>query len=422
MAKSPVVILYDSAGVAMAVENGVATPANTKGVIVAGVEGANTRFMRTASDGTVRIDPSGTTTQPISAAALPLPAGAATEATVATLSTEAKLEAVRALLATIDADTSTLAAVDYATQTTLEAARVLLASLDGKDFATQTTLAAILVDTGQMEALLTTIDADTSALAGVDYATSAKQDTIIGHIDLVESLLAGIDAVLDNIYVRQTDRSQRSIVSSGAKGTAVAADITSSPLDANTEALHADVQSSVFDRDRDRIFYAEIRALGVAATTFYLLIDLDGNPKWKHTNGSKLSITNIRGATDKSNAGAKWIVRVGVVTRIDGTDADVIYFVNAGMTLLDTSILSVDNGLSQFFPVFVPIEVVSEEIPKLVTDGKFTGEAMDSSTAIADAAGTTTVPEVGDLVVKADLISGGGTLDFGFSVGYAVDP
>lgn len=103
--------------------------------------------------------------------------GIAKEATLATLLTEATftaedfatqttLEAARVLLSTIDADTSTLAAVDFATettlatlltestfaaedfatQTTLEAARVLLNSLDGKDFATQTTLAAILTE------------------------------------------------------------------------------------------------------------------------------------------------------------------------------------------------------------------------------------------------------------------------------------
>lgn len=47
-----------------------------------------------------------------------LPSGAATEATLATLATEVKLEAVR----------------------------VLLASLDGKDYATQTTLAALLTE------------------------------------------------------------------------------------------------------------------------------------------------------------------------------------------------------------------------------------------------------------------------------------
>jgi len=39
----------------------------------------------------LRIDPTGTTTQPISAAALPLPAGAATEATLATRASEATL-------------------------------------------------------------------------------------------------------------------------------------------------------------------------------------------------------------------------------------------------------------------------------------------------------------------------------------------
>ena len=39
----------------------------------------------------LRVDPTGTTTQPISAAALPLPAGAATEATLATRATEATL-------------------------------------------------------------------------------------------------------------------------------------------------------------------------------------------------------------------------------------------------------------------------------------------------------------------------------------------
>ena len=47
-------------------------------------------------------------TQPVSAASLPLPTGAATEATLATLATETKLELVRVLLASIDADTAAI--------------------------------------------------------------------------------------------------------------------------------------------------------------------------------------------------------------------------------------------------------------------------------------------------------------------------
>lgn len=68
--------------------------------------------------------------------------GSATEAkqdeiktVLETLATEVKTEEIRVLLDNIDDE--------VATQTTLEAARVLLDSIDGKDFATQTTLASI---------------------------------------------------------------------------------------------------------------------------------------------------------------------------------------------------------------------------------------------------------------------------------------
>lgn len=49
-------------------------------VVVYGSDGTNLRAARMATDGTVRVDPTGTTTQPISAASLPLPSGAATSA------------------------------------------------------------------------------------------------------------------------------------------------------------------------------------------------------------------------------------------------------------------------------------------------------------------------------------------------------
>lgn len=207
---------------------------------------------------------------------------------LSTLATETKLEAVRALLATIDADTSTLAAVDYATQATLatlateaklEAVRVLLASLDGKDYATQTTLAAILVDTGQIETLLTSLD-------GKDYATQTTLAAILVDTGQIEALLTSIDVdtsvlalvdyatqtTLASVLATQTDKTQfaritdgtndavvdasgdlqirhvdplppgtnilgRSGLRSNNKGTSVAADLTSENIDANTEAL-----------------------------------------------------------------------------------------------------------------------------------------------------------------------------------------
>jgi hypothetical protein len=59
------IVLYDSFDVPMAVENGVAVPVGTRAIMVAGSDGASARFIRTAADGTVRVDPTGTTPQPV---------------------------------------------------------------------------------------------------------------------------------------------------------------------------------------------------------------------------------------------------------------------------------------------------------------------------------------------------------------------
>lgn len=63
---APAVLLYDANGVALAVQDGVAIPANTPAIMVAGSDGTNARYIRVATDGAVRIDPTGTTTQPAS--------------------------------------------------------------------------------------------------------------------------------------------------------------------------------------------------------------------------------------------------------------------------------------------------------------------------------------------------------------------
>jgi hypothetical protein len=57
--RSPAVILYDAAGVALAVADGVAIPVGTPGLLIAGKEGANSRFIKTGSDGAVQVGDNG---------------------------------------------------------------------------------------------------------------------------------------------------------------------------------------------------------------------------------------------------------------------------------------------------------------------------------------------------------------------------
>ena len=127
MAKTPVALIIDEDGnFAVRHDTETVTPATQPVLLVAGVDGTTIR--------TIRLDSAGR--QKMQADALPLPAGAATET---------KLETVRALLATIDADTSNLDVLlsTRATEATLAAQRADIASL--------------LVNSADIETILTAI-------------------------------------------------------------------------------------------------------------------------------------------------------------------------------------------------------------------------------------------------------------------------
>jgi hypothetical protein len=189
------VVLFDPDGVELSVLNGVAIPANTRALIIAGSDSGTARYLRTAADGTARVDPTGTTAQPVTDNAgsltvdtpqLPatldagnlrtaveasvLPTGAATEATLATRATEATL-ATRASEATL-------------------ATRATEATLSTR--ATEATLS-----TRATEATVATL------------ATSANQ----------------------------TNGTQRSQARGGTKGATTPADVTSSSIDADHQGL-----------------------------------------------------------------------------------------------------------------------------------------------------------------------------------------
>lgn len=167
------------------------TIGNAESLIIAGKDGTVARMMAVDSSGKLAIQ------NPPNL-----------DAALSTLATEAKLEAVRALLATIDADTSNLDVAlstraseatlsTLATESKLEAVRVLLASIDGKDFATETTLAALRTD-----------------FNAEDFASETT-------LAAAKAVLDTIDAVLDTIYARQADKTQFSRITDGTNDAVV---------------------------------------------------------------------------------------------------------------------------------------------------------------------------------------------------------
>jgi len=131
--------------------------------------------------------------------------GPATEATVATLSTEVTLEAARVLLVSLDGKdfaTETTQAT-LGTEATLNALGVLLASLDGKDFATQTTLATRASEaTLATRASEATLEAARVLLVSLDAKDFATQTTL----EAVRVLLVSLDG---KDYATQTTLATR---------------------------------------------------------------------------------------------------------------------------------------------------------------------------------------------------------------------
>lgn len=188
----------------------------------------------------VRTDPTGTTTQPVSAASLPLPTGAATETTLAaanvnladieTLLTAIKsTDGIKKITDPLPAGTNNIGDVDVlssalpagaateatlatlATETKLEAVRVLLASIAAEDFATETTLAALLValvaikDTAGIKKITDALPAGNNNIGDVDVASSALPAGAATEATLAtrgsEATLALVKAKTDNLDV-----------------------------------------------------------------------------------------------------------------------------------------------------------------------------------------------------------------------------
>ena len=103
-----------------------------------------------------------------------------------------------------------------------------------------------------------------------------------------------------------------------------------------------EVDSDPKSRREADVYSAAFAKENVAASSYFMLIDLDGG-NYPHTAGTKPWFLSFFGRAIKENASAKWALTVAVIKRIDGTDADIIIFPAGSIFLRDTSQLSTDE-------------------------------------------------------------------------------
>jgi hypothetical protein len=180
-----------------------------------------------------------------------------------------------------------------------------------------------------------------------------------------------------------------------------------------------------FIDDRSKVVGVSFGKFGpaaISATTFYMGIDVSNTTDYRHTAGTKIVVVQTVGKAQKSNAGAKWALRLAVVIRIDGTDADLSIMPASSVSLQDTSKLSTDEQINNFWPHVPSLGVTAGELTKVASNTiEYNVAAVNTATLLEDVAGNTVVPAVGDLLIGAELIAGAGTFEFAYGIQYWVE-
>lgn len=134
-------------------------------------------------------------TLPVSAASLPLPSGASTAANQSTII--GHVDGIETLLGTIDADTSTLAGTDFATQTTLAAINAKLVT--GTDIGDVTINNAAGASAVNIQDGGNTITVDGTVTANLSATDNAVLDAIEADTTTIAGAVAGSEMQVDVI-------------------------------------------------------------------------------------------------------------------------------------------------------------------------------------------------------------------------------
>jgi hypothetical protein len=301
-----------------------------------------------------------------------------------------------ALLTTIDADTSVLAAVDFATSALQTSSEALLTTID----ADTSVLAAVDFATSALqtssEALLTTIDADTSVLAAVDFATSALQtssEALLTTIDADTSALAAVD------FATETTLSQLN-----NKLTVVNTD----EIKVSDESLY-NVTVDLFDRLAPRNSFGLSYNSTITADKYVLLIDVN-NSAYPHTSpladtqGDVIEIDklHIKFRFSASGASAVLKIKLGVITRVDATDSDIRWILNVPVRNGDDSYKDDYHTPLRFQATQDVHELTAAPFSVMTNDTELAVTGVNTATTLENMTGTTQAPAVGDVIAYFD--------------------
>jgi len=136
----------------------------------------------------------------------------------------------------------------------------------------------------------------------------------------------------------------------------------------------------------------------VIGTYWYGIIDLSDTTNWPHDNTNRIDISVLYLNIDKAGA-ARGTVGLGVITRIDGTSADIEFI--AGHSFIQNASDSIDFAVN-IAPTQLKCNVVGGTLARIKTGVKALAvTAINTGTTLSfGTGGPTFTPAVGDIVFR----------------------
>lgn len=405
MAKSPVSVPYTSDSVEIGVKDGLSLPADARGFLGVGYDGTNTRFFRVNSSGQQIF---------VGAGSAGSPSGGVVSIQGVSGGTEVPIS-------------GTVTIQDGGGSITVDGA--VTANQGGAPWSVSDGGSSITVDTSQLPAALVggRLDADIGAWLGSTAPT-------VGQKAMASSVPVAISSDQSAIPVSQsgTWTIQQGTPPWAVKGTdADGSPPTQNPVliagqdGTNVQSLKTETDGTArvkdaFIDDRNKLVDVNFAYDGVTTTTYFVFVDLNG-AQYKHQSGTAIKVAAVGGRALKSVIGSKWEVALMVVLRIDGTDSDLGVLPIGSVSLRDTSAFS-DGSTLILFPVLADLTVSGGDFTKIANGAKETNvTAVNTGVTFKDVFGNNVTPSVGDLLLRATLLSGSGDLEFAYGMSYFVE-
>lgn len=142
---------------------------------------------------------------------------------------------------------------------------------------------------------------------------------------------------------------------------------------------------------------------GVAATAYVILVDLSDTTNWPHDATGRVDLSYVSFQVDKPT-GAQGRLSLGVITRVDGTSADVVFF--RGLIFQNGTGTFIERA-ENFAPSQIKCGVSGGSTVQLLVTPTETITAINTATPLDSPLGTATVtPAPGDLVARFQHDSG----------------